>query len=394
MYNIVSINVNGLRGFNKRAAIFNWIKEKRFDFALLQETHCKNDFEAKQWGKLWNGKCFWNHGSSASKGVAILVSKKLTNVTRINLNTDLGSNDIIGRFISVECQLEENNAYTISNVYTPNDPIGRKSYFVKLSKMFDSLSASNHIIGGDYNCVMNINLDRQFANTNTSTHVTHDEGSRELSHFLSKHNLEDIWRRRNPSVKLFSFARNNSKSRIDLFLTSNAIDNEIENCNITKFPFSDHCAITLQLITNNITRGPGTWKLNTSILENEQYIEMIECFWRTWVKQKNNFKDLRQWWDMTKFHIKSLTIDFCHCLNKQGINISVLEKELDSLMSNSSAGNQEQIQNLMTKIANYYDNKAKAAMIRSRAQHILENEKSTSYFFNLEWKTKNYGQKY
>ncbi|WAR01917.1 hypothetical protein MAR_008475 [Mya arenaria] len=55
MFKVVSINVNGLRNNLKRVAVFNWIKDNDYDFALLQETHCSTDFEAKIWSSQWNG---------------------------------------------------------------------------------------------------------------------------------------------------------------------------------------------------------------------------------------------------------------------------------------------------------------------------------------------------
>lgn len=36
---IVSLNVRGLRG-EKRYAVYEWLKENKFDLCLLQETYC------------------------------------------------------------------------------------------------------------------------------------------------------------------------------------------------------------------------------------------------------------------------------------------------------------------------------------------------------------------
>jgi exonuclease III len=40
----------------------------------------------------------------------------------------------------------------------------------------------------------------------------------ELKTIMTKNNLTDIWREKNPSVKKYTFRRGNSKSRIDLIL--------------------------------------------------------------------------------------------------------------------------------------------------------------------------------
>ena len=49
---IVSFNVNGLRNNLKRKTVFHFLKIKKFDFILLQETHSNQTDE-----KLW--KCEW-----------------------------------------------------------------------------------------------------------------------------------------------------------------------------------------------------------------------------------------------------------------------------------------------------------------------------------------------
>ena len=43
-------------------------------------------------------------------------------------------------------------------------------------------------------------------------------GGEELKTIMTKNNLTDIWREKNPSVKKYTFRRGNSKSRIDLIL--------------------------------------------------------------------------------------------------------------------------------------------------------------------------------
>ena len=68
-----SINVNGLRNDKKRQNVFNWLKSKKYDVILLQETHCENSTEEYEWAKDWNGTSLWCNGTRLSKGVAVLI---------------------------------------------------------------------------------------------------------------------------------------------------------------------------------------------------------------------------------------------------------------------------------------------------------------------------------
>ena len=51
---MVSLNVKGLRGANKRRAIVEWSKQKG-DIIFFQETFSTIDIE-NQWDREWNGK--------------------------------------------------------------------------------------------------------------------------------------------------------------------------------------------------------------------------------------------------------------------------------------------------------------------------------------------------
>jgi len=78
---VLSLNVNGLQSSRaKRLALFQWLAELQVDIAVLLETHCRDDRQAERWvqegagpGTAWNGLDFWQHFSSASRGVGILV---------------------------------------------------------------------------------------------------------------------------------------------------------------------------------------------------------------------------------------------------------------------------------------------------------------------------------
>ena len=72
----LTVNVNGLNNFNKRDKIFNLLKTKKIDLALLQETHSTKTTET-QWQKEWTGMAFWNSGPThQSAGVSILFTEK------------------------------------------------------------------------------------------------------------------------------------------------------------------------------------------------------------------------------------------------------------------------------------------------------------------------------
>ena len=73
MVKIITQNVRGLNEKCKRKSIFSHLRD-RANVICIQETHLTKNVE--QTAELeWGGQCFWSHGSSASKGVGILVDR-------------------------------------------------------------------------------------------------------------------------------------------------------------------------------------------------------------------------------------------------------------------------------------------------------------------------------
>ena len=77
--------------------------------------------------------------------------------------------------------------------------------------------------------------------------------------------------------------------RLDYFLTAKNLTSITRNCDIIHAPSSDHCAARLfiQFEVLNKKPGPGFWKFNGSLLEDEVYIKEI----------KNNIETYRDKYD-------------------------------------------------------------------------------------------------
>lgn len=119
---VLTANVNGLQTRENRNKIFNFIKTKKVDLALLQETHSTTITELK-WQKEWKGLSFWNSGlSQQSAGVAILFNENFEGKIQTT------SQDNIGRIISISFTLQKQN-FQVVNIYGPNKPYQREQFF-------------------------------------------------------------------------------------------------------------------------------------------------------------------------------------------------------------------------------------------------------------------------
>jgi hypothetical protein len=55
-----------------------------------------------------------------------------------------------------------------------------------------------------------------------------------------------------------------------------------------------------------LDRGPGVWKFNTSLLEDEVFTARIRDFWRSWQDQRDSFPFLDMWWDAGKDWLRKI----------------------------------------------------------------------------------------
>ena len=108
-----SFNCRGLHDRQKRINIFTWLKKHHNGITLLQETHSALTDET-DWSKEWGGAIIFSHGSTNSRGVAILIPEPL----KLNFKIASTFKDTSGRILLLECNIEKNK-FVIINVYAP-----------------------------------------------------------------------------------------------------------------------------------------------------------------------------------------------------------------------------------------------------------------------------------
>ena len=374
--NITSLNVRGLRDNKKRENIFKWMKDKRYDVVFLQETHCHLKKDEVKWSKEWsksNKDSFWSRGTSRSKGVAVLFNTNLLSdqMSITNLVTDPN-----GRSIKMILNIGTNK-YRLLNIYAPNNECERVKFFIELQYLLDDDIDAEIIMGGDFNCTMQSEEDRYNCSSKN------DVGQIDLRHLSNLYSLEDTWRRRYPAKREYTWEGRGKMSRIDFWLTSISLNNQVEDINHTFAPYTDHNAVHLTLRTQETAHGKGVWKMNTSNLLNTQYKEKLSQLWTHWQSKKPLYNDIRTWWDVGKRHIKSMTIDFSKHIKRENIDkLHEIEQKINILKSNQ--GDTDELKLLQTEYETIHSKGTEGARIRSRIQWWEEGEKSTKYFHNLE----------
>ena len=250
---LISWNVNGIRASVKKG-LLNIIADFDADIFCMQETKAQDDqvFEA-----LKDLKGYHIFSNAAVKkgysGVAILSKEKPLQITT---GIQVDEHDQEGRVITAEYI-----NYYLVNVYVPNSGSGLKRldyrtiWDVAFAKYLETLELTKPVIvTGDFNVAhQSIDLKNDKSNYNKTSGYTQQEIDG-LDAILSI-GLIDTYRNQYPEEVKYTFwsarfnARaNNAGWRIDYFLASKKLQNNLKDATIyNDIMGSDHCPIGLVL---------------------------------------------------------------------------------------------------------------------------------------------------
>ena len=119
--------------------------------------------------------------------------------------------------------------------------------------------------------------------------------------------LIDIWRIKTFQTKSYTWSQSSPQvfCRLDHWLIPNNLQDFVELTEITPSIKTDDAAIELVLKdSHQSVKSPGYWKMNVSLLQDENYLnEMRNNFpeWKT--TSTNKLSDKRSIWDWLKYKI-------------------------------------------------------------------------------------------
>ena len=121
-----------------------------------------------------------------------------------------------------------------------------------------------------------------------------------ISCFQEDLDLVDIWGVKNPVSRSFTWSQNSRKifCRLDYWLISNNLQDLVMSTSIIPAIKTYHTAISVELGTrDNQIKGPGLWKMNCSILDDEDDIEDITLKIPSWIADgERELSDNRTIW--------------------------------------------------------------------------------------------------
>ena len=256
---IISWNVNSVRA--RIENIKNYIKDSAPDVLLLQEIKTQNEnFPNDEFKNL--GYSSYVFGQKSYNGVAIISKHDLNNINNKFIKDDLNQ----ARIITAELKLKKKKIEII-NIYVPNgNPVDTEKYEYKkswLKKFIKNIKKkiqqnSNILIAGDFNIIpeeIDVHDFKRYEN-DALGRLEIRKKYRELINL----GFKDVYRFKNKTKQEYTFWdyfagswQKNYGMRIDHFLLSNSLIENIKSININKKPRSkekpsDHTPIELEII--------------------------------------------------------------------------------------------------------------------------------------------------
>ena len=165
----------------------------------------------------------------------------------------------------------------------------------------------------------------------------------------------------------------------------------MSSCDFVSCPYSDHCAVLFSVFVPGIVPPvPGLWKLNASILNEDDYVQLITTYWGVWRTKMLTFSSLAKWWEAGKREIQHITRDFCVCrASETRASRNLLCRLADHLKLWFDKGLISAYvpyrSVLINRLAELDLAQARGAQVRSQIWWVEEGETS-SYFCRLEKK--------
>ena len=325
------------------------------------------------------GKIFWSHGTGASRGVCILISKN-SNIQVISSFSD-SNGRIVG--IVMECDQER---FILVNLYAPNED--SPEFFLEVLRLMEQ-NQGRRIILGDYNLVLDEKLDRTL-----ESRETHVKAAKMIRNYMEETMLCDIWRVRNEDKKVYTYTRKGAKnkligSRLDMFLIDVSISSWVTDCKIYPKYKSDHspCLLTLETLSNE--RGRGYWKMNNKILYEKEYVEtMNEELEKT--KQSFDFvTDPQEKWEAIK--LKSIAISQSYSIERarnRNMIINQLEETISKYeekgIDNLTKGEEGILNRTNQDLESFRDEKVQEIIFRSKVKWHSDGQIASKYLCSLE----------
>ena len=285
-----------------------------------------------------------------------------------------------------------NKRIILANVYFPtrDKENAQCDMLADLNEKISSLFSEGYtiIIGGDFNVVMNRELD-YMGSSNVSKRKFRDS----LQDFIDNKDLIDIWRTLHPNKKEFTFKQKTPlvQSRLDYIFVSSKFKNLVKHSEIIPSITPDHAGVKIEFSSDcdSFSFGKSYWKFNSSLCNEKDFQDGIKIkiseIEETW---KDQISNRVQFWEFMKMKLREYIMKFSREKAKvRKLQVEKLEREIkeleDQLVINFQNTTQDQIDLKKIELENLFDYSRQGLKVRSRVEWSEEGERKSQFFEQL-----------
>ena len=165
----------------------------------------------------------------------------------------------------------QNETFLICNWYGPNTDCPQ--FYEAVYLRCEQTGIDRKLIAGDLNVIIDEEKDRKGFGMHQNKNAR-----KVVKTKIKQLELVDIWRVLNTDDNGFTWRRLKPRplfERLDLFLIAKSLEQMAEKIEVLPSIHSDHSIVCLKICENFTQGGKGYWKLNTSLLQDPQYVDAI-----------------------------------------------------------------------------------------------------------------------
>ena len=199
-----------------------------------------------------------------------------------------------------------------------------------------------------------------------------------------------MWRDRNLETTRYSWYRTRpmlTASRIDYCLISQGLCHNVVNVDYFTGIKTDHSTVFCAIQCHENIRGPGYWKLNTSLLSE---IDFVKCIRESIERSKKQMcgRNTKETWEKIKLNIredaksysKNRTADKKLAIGELTEKITEMEESLHVMNDQEK----ELLENTKHDLNDLLGEQSRSLIFRSKVRWYEMGEKNSKYFYALE----------
>ena len=274
--------------------------------------------------------------------------------------------------------------YNLLNIYAPsgsNHRQERRDFFGQ--EIFNLVRGSSQypLIIGDFNCVLSAqDTERNF----------NDKKCPALNDLVRSFNYADAFRIVKPNAVEYTFHRPKcAASRLDRFYVPQYLLPHVKDVH-HHASLVDHHYGVLELELPSLESVPTSprsqqlyWKLNSSILQDEDFIENFSVMYRKIKSEVDYYDDIASWWDcVAKPTFRHFCMDVSERLAYVRKNTNMNLFSYLSLVIRK--GNWVEVARVRKQLSTILEKESMGFVVRSRYKEHMESERASLFYLNRE----------